>query len=115
MKNNSGLINNNLLKSPYNYPFSLKGMNKSNYLYMQLKNNSNNNNQKPNLNLNSYLINNNKINSKQKSKSKQKSQFDKNMRIKNIKTTIRKISQSQNNKYLNLDNSFNINNNRNKK
>ena len=113
MKNNSGLINNNLLKSPYNYPFSLKGMNKSNYLYMQLKNNSNNNNQKPNLNLNSYLINNNKINSKQKSKSKQKSQFDKNMRIKNIKTTIRKISQSQNNKYLNLDNSFNINNNRN--
>jgi len=113
MKNNSGLINNNLLKSPYNYPFSLKGMNKSNYLYMQLKNNSNNNNPKPNLNLNSYLINNNKINSKQKSKSKQKSQFDKNMRIKNIKTTIRKISQSQNNKYLNLDNSFNINNNRN--
>lgn len=113
MKNNSGLINNNLLKSPYNYPFSLKGMNKSNYLYMQLKNNSNNNNQKPNLNLNSYLINNKKINSKQKSKSKQKSQFDKNMRIKNIKTTIRKISQSQNSKYLNLDNSFNINNNRN--
>jgi len=113
MKNNSGLINNNLTKSPYNYPFSLKGMNKSNYLYMQLKNNSNNNNQRPNLNLNSYLMNINQINSKQKSKSKKKSQFDKNIRIKNIKTTIRKISQSQNNKYLNLDNSFNINNNRN--
>ena len=98
MKNIS-LINNNLSKSSYNYPFSLKGTNKTNYLYMQLKNNSNNN-QKQNIRLNSQ---------KSKSKSKQKPSNEKN-KIVNIKASNKRISQSQNNKNLNLDYSFHVNN-----
>ena len=108
MKNISIINNNHVSKSPYNNPFSLKGMNKSNYLYIQLKNNSNNN-KKPILNLNSYLININKNRSSSKSKSNQNTYFEKNNKIKNIKASIKKISQSQNNKYLNIDNSYNIN------
>ena len=99
MKNIS-LINNNLSKSSYNYPFSLKGTNKTNYLYMQLKNNSNNN-QKQNISL---------ISQKSKSKSKQKPSNEKN-KIVNIKASNKRISQSQNNKNLNLDYSFHVNNN----
>ena len=101
MKNIS-LINNNISKSPYNLPFTFKGINKSNYLYMQLKNNSNNN-QKQNISLNSQ---------KSKSKSKQKNPYDKNSnKIINIKASNKRISQSQNNKNLNLDYSFHMNNN----
>ena len=112
MKNLS-FINNNIPKPSYNYPFAFKGLNKTNYLYIQLKNDSNQN-QKPYLNLNSYLINNDKNSSISKSKSKQKSNYDKKNRIKNIKTSFKRTSQSLNNKYLNLENSFNIiDNNRN--
>ena len=112
MKNLS-VINNNIPKPSYNYPFAFKGLNKTNYLYIQLKNDSNQN-QKPYLNLNSYLINNDKNSSISKSKSKQKSNYDKKNRIKNIKTSFKRTSQSLNNKYLNLENSFNIiDNNRN--
>ena len=106
MKNLS-IINNNIPKPSYNYPFAFKGLNKTNYLYIQLKNDSNQN-QKPYLNLNSYLINNDKNSSISKSKSKQKSNYDKKNRIKNIKTSFKRTSQSLNNKYLNLENSFNI-------
>ena len=98
MKNIS-FINNNLSKSSYNYPFSLKSINKTNYLYMQLKNNSNIN-QKQNISLNSQ---------KYKSKSKQKSSKEKN-KITNIKASNKRISQSQNSKNLNLDYSFHVNN-----
>ena len=112
MKNLS-FINNNIPKPSYNYPFAFKGLNKTNYLYIQLKNDSNQN-QKPYLNLNSYLINNDKNSSISKSKSKQKSNYDKKNGIKNIKTSFKRTSQSLNNKYLNLENSFNnIDNNRN--
>ena len=109
---NSALNNNHISKSPYNYPFSLKSINRSNYLYMQIKNNSNHN-KKPNLNLNPNLINhkNNISNSKSKSKSKQKTSSEKNDKIINIKASNKRISQSQNNKNLNVDNSFNLNNN----
>ena len=108
MKNLTFINNNQTSKSNYNYPFSLKSINKSNYLYMQLKSNSNHN-QKPTLNLNSYLNNFNRNNSNPKSKSKQSTQINKKSKIKNIKASIKKISQSQNNNY-NFDNSFNINN-----
>ena len=64
---------------------------------MQLKNS--NLSQKSVINTNSYSIN-------QKSKSKQKT----TNKIMNIKSTNKRISQSQNNKNLYLDNSFNVNN-----
>ena len=96
---------NNMNKSNYNYPFAIKGINKSNHLYMQLKNSSNN---RPFLNLNSYLksVSKNKSNSKSKSKQKVK-----NIKIINIKSSLRRLSQSQNNKNFNLDYSLNISNN----
>ena len=95
---NSTLINNNYIsKSPYNYFFPFKNSPNSNYLYMQLKNS--NLSQKSVINTNSYSIN-------QKSKSKQKT----TNKIMNIKSTNKRISQSQNNKNLYLDNSFNVNN-----
>ena len=108
MKNLSSINNNHISKSPYNYPFNLKGINKSNYLYMQLKNNSNKN-KNPILNLNPYLVNASKNRSNSKSISKQTTNQDKNDKIKNIKSNIKRITQSQNNRYSNLDNSFNVN------
>ena len=99
MKNSTSINNNNhLSKSPYNYSLPFKSNHKSNYLYMQLKNNSNRT-QKPILNMNSYS-------SSQKTKSKPKT----TNKIMNIKTTNKRISQSQNNKNLYFDNSFKINN-----
>ena len=99
MKNSTLINNNHISKSPYNYSFPFKNNTKSNYLYMQLKNNSNRI-QKPTLNINSYSMS-------QKPKSKPKS----SNKIMNIKTSNKKISQSENSKNLFLDNSFNINNN----
>ena len=106
MKN---FINSNHISKPsYNYhPFALKGSNRTNYLYIQLKNDSNQN-QKPLLNLNSYLINIDKNNLISKPKTKQKTDNDKKDKIKNTKNPLKRISQSQNNKYLNFENSFNI-------
>ena len=108
MKNLALINTNHLSKSACNYPFSLKGMNKTNYLYMQIKNNYNHN-QKPILNLNPYIMNiNNNIS---KSKSKSKTSYEKNHKIKNIKSLNKRISSSQINQNFNFDNSFNINNN----